>query len=129
MGETRDDRISFLLQLAQLPAAPKSIPINQLKPFAGTPLENAPPVDLFEFIRTIAVARIMFPTSMVRLSCGREDMSHEAQTLCFLAGANSIFIGDKLLTSSNTKEESDRALLTKLNLYAIHETRSHTSST
>lgn len=129
MGETRDDRISFLLQLANLPTPPKSIPINQLKPFAGTPLENATPLDLFEFIRTIAVARIMFPTSMVRLSCGREDMSEEAQTLCFLAGANSIFIGDRLLTSSNTKEAKDRALLEKLKLHAIHESHSHTQST
>lgn len=123
MGETRDDHISLLLQLTKLPEAPRSIPINQLKPFAGTPLENAPPIDLFEYIRFIAVTRIMFPKSMVRLSCGREDMSDEAQTLCFIAGANSIFIGDKLLTSTNTKQEKDVQMLQKLNLNSQHEPR------
>lgn len=123
MGESREDRIALLLQLSLLPAAPRSIPINQLKPFEGTPLENAPPIDLFEYIRFIAVTRIMFPTSMVRLSCGREDMSEEAQTLCFMAGANSIFIGDKLLTSTNTKHEKDVELLQKLNLNSQHDAR------
>jgi biotin synthase len=122
MGESRDDHISFLLQLANLPSAPKSIPINQLKPFPGTPLENAPPIPLFDYIRVIAVARIMFPTSKIRLSCGRENMSDEAQTLCFIAGANSIFIGDKLLTSTNTAHAKDTALFEKLNIHACHST-------
>lgn len=122
MGETRDDHIDFLLQLASLPQPPKSIPINQLKPFAGTPLENAPPIDFFDYVRVIAVARIMFNTSMIRLSCGRESMSDEAQTLCFMAGANSIFIGDKLLTSSNAAHSDDKRLLNKLQLNHVSAT-------
>jgi len=125
MGETREDRISFLLQLASLPSAPKSIPINQLAPMKGTPLENSPPIDVFEYIRSIAITRIMFPKSMVRLSCGRENMSEEAQTLCFIAGANSIFIGDKLLTSSNITQDKDEALLFKLNLNPHHDERTY----
>jgi biotin synthase len=123
MGETREDRISLLLQLNKLPEPPKSIPINQLKPFAGTPLENAPPIDFFEYVKFIAITRIMFPTSMVRLSCGREDMSDAEQTLCFMAGANSIFIGDKLLTSTNSKQEKDIQLLKKLSLNDKHASR------
>lgn len=115
MGESREDRIAFLLALTTLKKTPKSIPINQLKPVPGTPLANAEPIPLFEYIRTIAIARIMFPKAMVRLSCGREDMSEEAQTLCFMAGANSIFIGDKLLTSTNTQYANDVKLLTELN--------------
>ena len=118
MGETRDDRIQFLLQLSQLPAPPKSIPIHRLIPIAGTPLADRPQIDNFEFIRTIAAARIIMPTSMIRLSAGREDMSPETQTLCFMAGANSIFYGDKLLTTSNPSAESDKLLLEKLGLTA-----------
>jgi biotin synthase len=116
MGETRSDRIGMLLQLTLLPAAPKSIPINKLIPIAGTPLANATEIDNFEFIRMIAVTRIMMPTSMIRLSAGREDMSDEMQTLCFMAGANSIFFGEKLLTAKNPEADKDLELLNKLGL-------------
>lgn len=116
MGETRSDRIGMLLQLTLLPAAPKSIPINKLIPIAGTPLANASAIDNFEFIRMIAVTRIMMPTSMIRLSAGREDMSDEMQTLCFMAGANSIFFGEKLLTAKNPEADRDLELLGKLGM-------------
>ena len=116
MGETRDDRIGLLLQLTMLPAAPKSIPINRLIPIAGTPLADTTQIDNFEFIRTIAVTRLVMPTSMIRLSAGREDMSEETQTLCFMAGANSIFYGEKLLTAKNPEADKDIKLLSKLGL-------------
>jgi len=116
MGETREDRIGFLLKLTELPEVPKSIPINNLIPMAGTPLANQEPIDNFEFIKTVAIARIMFPTSKVRLSAGREKMSQEMQAWCFMAGANSIFIGEKLLTAKNPELHQDRVLLKKLNL-------------
>jgi biotin synthase len=95
MGEMRSDRAAMLGELANLPEHPQSVPINMLVPVAGTPLANVPKLEPFEFIRTIAVARIMMPRSYVRLSAGRESMPDEAQALCFLAGANSIFYGDK----------------------------------
>lgn len=116
MGETRKDRIDFLLQLANLPTPPESVPINRLIPIGGTPLENTPQIDNFEFIRVIAVARIVLPTSVVRLSAGRESMSEEMQALCFLAGANSIFLGEKLLTAKNIPTTQDHDLLSKLGL-------------
>lgn len=114
MGETRQDRIQLLLSLNNLPAPPNSIPINQLIPIPGTPLANQAPIDKFEFIRTIAITRIIFPRSKVRLSAGREKMSDEMQAWCFMAGANSIFIGDKLLTAANSDQHNDIELLTKL---------------
>jgi len=116
MGETREDRIQFLMQLANLPKHPESVPINRLIPIKGTPLESTPPIDNFEFIRTIAIARIIMPTSVVRLSAGRENMSEEMQTLCFLAGANSIFFGERLLTAGNPECDADLALLSKLGM-------------
>lgn len=116
MGEARSDRIGLLLQINKLPATPKSIPINRLIPIAGTPLAQVDQIDNLEFIRTIAVTRLVAPTAMIRLSAGREDMSEEMQTLCFMAGANSIFYGEKLLTTKNPEADKDMALLNKLGL-------------
>jgi biotin synthase len=116
MGETREDRIGMLVALATLPAHPESVPINLLVRVAGTPLDGAPPLEPFEFVRMIAVARISMPASMVRLSAGREAMSDEMQALCFLAGANSIFCGEKLLTTPNPERDHDRALMDRLGL-------------
>jgi biotin synthase len=116
LGENQDDRIALLVQLANLEKPPESVPINRLVVMKGTPLEQMTPVDNIDFIRTIAVARIVMPTSYVRLSAGRENMSAEMQALCFLAGANSIHTGDKLLTISNPSLEQDQQLLTKLGL-------------
>lgn len=116
MGESRLDRINLLLQLQQLKNPPTSIPINKLIPMQGTPLENAIEIDDIEFIKMIAVTRIIFPNSRVRLSAGREHMSDTMQTLCFMAGANSIFIGDTLLTANNPSLKRDRALLKKLGI-------------
>jgi len=116
MGESREDRIQLLLELSKLPQSPQSIPINKLIPIKGTPLEGAEAIDSFEFIRVIAVTRIMFPSSMIRLSAGREEMSEEAQAWCFMAGANSIFIGDKLLTAPNPAQTKDIHLLKKLGI-------------
>jgi len=116
MGETVDDRISMLVTLASLPTPPESVPINMLIPIPGSRLANAAPIDPFDFIRTIALARILMPTSYVRLSAGRTDMSDETQALCFLAGANSIFVGDTLLTADNPGEDHDSALFRRLGL-------------
>jgi biotin synthase len=116
MGETRADRIGMIATLASLPAHPESVPINMLVRVAGTPLADQPPLDPFEFVRTIAVARVTMPRSVVRLSAGREDMSEETQALCFLAGANSIFYGPKLLTTPNPERDRDRVLMDKLGL-------------
>jgi biotin synthase len=116
MGETRADRIELLLQLANLPSPPKSVPINRLIPIKGTPLEKTPIIDNIEFIRTIAITRIMMPTSVVRLSAGRDTMSEEMHTLCFLAGANSIFYGDTLLTAANPEGDKDLRLFKKLGM-------------
>jgi biotin synthase len=110
MGETEEDRLMLLTELAQLDPVPESIPINCLVPIAGTPLEMAPPVDSFELVRLIATARIGFPKARVRLSAGRDRMSRELQVLCFLAGANSIFFGDKLLTAANPAASEDARL-------------------
>jgi biotin synthase len=116
MGETRADRIGMIAALASLPVHPESVPINMLVRVAGTPLADQPPLDPFEFVRTIAVARITMPRSVVRLSAGREDMSEQTQALCFLAGANSIFYGPKLLTTPNPERDRDRVLMDKLGL-------------
>ncbi|WP_149196357.1 biotin synthase BioB [Luteimonas suaedae] len=119
MGETRRQRAGLLQTLATLPAHPDSVPVNRLVQVAGTPLAERNTVaelDPFEFVRTIAVARILMPKSMVRLSAGREEMSDELQALCFLAGANSIFYGEKLLTTGNPDTERDLALFTRLGL-------------
>ncbi len=123
MGETREDRISLLHQLVSLPKAPDSVPINQLIPIPGTPLgDKKTSIDKFEFIRTIAVARIIMPSSMLRLSAGRTNMSDEMQALCFMAGANSIFHGDKLLTAANPGHSKDEKLMKTLGLQAVkHE--------
>jgi biotin synthase len=117
LGESRDDRVSLLCELANLPEHPGSVPINQLVKVAGTPLENEPGIEPLEFVRTIAVARLMMPTSWVRLSAGRSAMSDELQSLCFFAGANSIFYGEKLLTTGNPDTARDDALFEKLGLH------------
>ncbi len=119
MGEGREDRAGLLQSLANLPRHPESVPINLLIRIKGTPLENAEPPDPFEFVRTIAVARILMPRSHVRLSAGREGMSDELQALCFLAGANSIFYGDKLLTAGNPECERDQRLFERLGLTPV----------
>ena len=116
MGETNEDRIKMLVYLANMDAPPESVPINKLIRVPGTPLENVPDVDNFDFIRTIALARIIMPKSYVRLSAGREQLSDEMQALCFLAGANSLFYGEKLLTSDNQPPIKDNQLFTKLGL-------------
>jgi biotin synthase len=119
MGESREQRAGLLQALANLPAHPDSVPINRLVEVPGTPLGDAHTstlLDPFEFVRTIAVARIMMPKSMVRLSAGRETMSDELQALCFAAGANSIFYGEKLLTTGNPDTERDMALFARLGL-------------
>ncbi|MFM1886373.1 MAG: biotin synthase BioB [Pseudomonadota bacterium] len=116
MGETRADRAGMLVTLANLPEHPQSVPINQLVQVQGTPLAGTQRADHFEFIRTIAVARILMPASQVRLSAGRQEMSDEAQALAFMAGANSIFYGEKLLTTGNPDVERDRALLARLQI-------------
>ena len=116
MGESARDRALLLLTLAQLPEHPQSVPINQLVRVPGTPLADAAPVDPFDFVRTIAVARIMMPRAQVRLSAGRETMSDELQALALLAGANSIFFGEKLLTTGNPDVARDQALLARLGM-------------
>lgn len=116
MGESRRDRIRMLQQLVNLPQHPQSVPINQLVPVEGTPLEDQPPLEELEFVRTLAVARILMPNSYVRLSAGRERMGDAMQALAFMAGANSIFYGDKLLTTSNPQQSRDRRLLEDLGL-------------
>ncbi len=116
MGEDAVDRVSLLVTLANLPVPPESVPINRLIPIPGTPLADAQPLDPIEFVRTIALARILMPTSMVRLSAGRTAMSDELQALCFFAGANSIFVGDTLLTADNPSEDHDGALFRRLGL-------------
>jgi biotin synthase len=119
MGEGLDGRVGMIATLASLPVHPESVPINMLVQVEGTPLAGTPALDPLEFVRTIAVARICMPASMVRLSAGREEMSEETQALCFLAGANSIFYGPKLLTTPNPGRDRDMALLDKLGLRAM----------
>ena len=124
MGESRHDRVGLLHTLSQLPSVPHSIPINQLIPIPGTPLETKEALDPFEFVRTIAVARVMFPASYVRIAAGREQMSDEMQALCFLAGANSVFRGEKLLTNKNPSLDEDDRLFSQLGLYREESTAS-----
>jgi biotin synthase len=116
MGETRTDRAGLIANLANLPVPPQSVPINNLIQVPGTPMDDVEPIDEFEFIRTIAVARITMPTSYVRLSAGRESMNDQMQALCFMAGANSVFYGEELLTTNNASVEHDRALMAKLGI-------------
>ncbi len=116
MGETREGRAGLIAQLANLPTFPESVPINDLVRVPGTPLADTPQLDPLEFVRTIAVARITMPTARVRLSAGRQAMSEAVQALCVLAGANSLFYGDKLLTTGNPEFEKDQALMAKLGL-------------
>ncbi len=116
MGESRGDRARMLLELANLPEPPQSVPINMLVRVPGTPLADVEDLDVFEFVRTIAVARILMPTSSVRLSAGRTEMTREAQSLCFLAGANSVFGGDKLLVTANPEQDEDMQLFETLGI-------------
>jgi biotin synthase len=118
MGESEEDRIAMLQTLARLDPHPESVPINALVPVEGTPLADRKPVSSWEFVRMIATARILLPRSMVRLSAGRLQLSDEAQALCFLAGANSIFAGDRLLTTPNPSADADRRLFSQLGLHA-----------
>lgn len=119
MGEKREDRIGLLMELANLPAHPDSVPINMLVKIAGTPLGDVDDLEPFEFVRTIAIARIIMPKSFVRLSAGREKMNEQLQAWCFFAGANSIFYGEKLLTTSNPETHADRLLFEKLGIHAL----------
>jgi biotin synthase len=119
MGECEQDRVDMLVTLANLPKPPESVPINMLIPIAGTPLAKSKPIGGIEFVRIVALARIMMPTSFVRLSAGRSAMTDETQALCFLAGANSIFIGDTLLTAGNPEEAADQKLFRRLGLQAL----------
>jgi biotin synthase len=116
MGESRKDRAGLLISLANLPTQPQSVPINLLVQVEGTPLNGTDNLDALEFIRTIAVARLMMPKSFVRLSAGRENMSDEMQAMCFLVGANSIFYGDKLLTTDNPDANHDQQLFKRLGI-------------
>ncbi len=116
MGEALADRAGLLVQLANLPVHPESVPINQLVPVSGTPLADAQALDPFDFVRTIAVARILMPASHVRLSAGREAMNEQTQALAFFAGANSIFYGEKLLTTPNPDADADRTLFARLGI-------------
>jgi biotin synthase len=116
MGETRADRVGLLHQLATLPVHPESLPVNDLMPIPGTPLGGSDPVDPLEFVRMIAVARLVCPKSVVRIAAGREHMTKELQALCFLAGANSIFVGGRLLTTNNPDRNTDEALLADLKM-------------
>jgi biotin synthase len=116
MGESRLQRAGLIAELANLEPYPESVPINNLVAVPGTPLADAPPLDPFEFVRTIAAARITMPRTMVRLSAGREQMDDSVQALCLLAGANSIFYGDRLLTTSNPQANRDRQLFDRLGL-------------
>ncbi len=125
MGEKEHDRASLLRILSEMNPHPESVPVNALVAVKGTPMEGRPPVDAFDMVRMIAVARIVMPKSRVRLSAGRSEMSAEAQALCFMAGANSIFYGEKLLTTENNDAAEDRALIDRLGLKVRETTESH----
>jgi biotin synthase len=118
LGESRRERAGLIAQLANMEPYPESVPINNLVQVEGTPLTGTEAIDPFEFVRTIAIARITMPRAMVRLSAGREQMNEALQAMCFLAGANSIFYGDQLLTTSNPQAEADRKLLERLGIRA-----------
>jgi biotin synthase len=119
LGETNADRISMLVALANMDEPPESVPINQLIKIPGTPMANQTDIDCFDFVRTIALARILMPHAYIRLSAGREQMSDELQALCFLAGANSLFYGETLLTTANPLPEQDNALFQRLGLQKL----------
>jgi len=119
MGDQRDDRVGLLQQLANLPHHPESVPINMLVKIEGTPLADVADLDPFEFVRTVAVARILMPESYVRLSAGRQEMNDEAQALCFMAGANSIFYGERLLTTDNPEANHDQQLFKRLGIHPL----------
>jgi biotin synthase len=125
MGEAREDRVGLIVALATLPRHPESVPINMLVRVAGTPLGEAAALDALEFVRTIAVSRITMPASFVRLSAGREEMNEETQALCFLAGANSIFAGPKLLTTPNPEREADGRMFERLGLVPMASPEVH----
>lgn len=127
MGETKTDRYGLLQQLANQTPHPESVPINQLVKVKGTPLQNEEKLDIFDFVRMIATARILMPSSYVRLSAGRLQLSEEAQALCFIAGANSIFMGDKLLTTPNPESNEDLQLLDKLGMKLFSESKYQTA--
>ena len=129
MGESSNDRVGLLKQLANMPQHPESVPINMLVKVAGTPLEDATDLEPFDFVRTIAVARIMMPQSHVRLSAGREEMNEQMQALCFFAGANSIFYGEKLLTTANPAAEADMQLFAKLGIQPEASAQEETAET
>ena len=116
MGENRNDRVGLLQQLANLPEHPESVPINMLVKIEGTPLSDVDDLDPFEFVRTVAVARILMPKSYVRLAAGRQEMNDEAQALCFMAGANSMFYGERLLTTDNPEATHDHQLFQRLGI-------------
>jgi biotin synthase len=118
MGESINDRCAMLVELANLPRHPESVPVNALVPVKGTPLGDREPVEALELVRMVACARVMMPASVVRLSAGRSRLSEEAQMLCFMAGANSIFFGEKLLTTGNPDTDADRRLLKQAGLTA-----------
>ncbi len=124
MGEEIKDRTNMLVTLANLPEHPQSVPINVLTPIKGTPLEDAKPIDVFDLVRMIATARIIMPATYIRLSSGRSKMSDSTQALCYFAGANSTFIGDKLLTTGNPSTDKDRILFDKLNLKSFEHRES-----
>ena len=128
MGESRRDRAGLLMELADLPQHPESVPINMLVQVDGTPLYGTDALDPLEFVRTIAVARVVMPASRVRLSAGRTSMSEEIQALCFLAGANSIFCGEKLLTTPNPSQDADMRLLERLGLKAAASSKVDTAA-
>jgi biotin synthase len=128
LGEKVADRIKLIQQLSSLTPQPESVPVNMLVQVEGTPLNGKAAVDPIEFVRVIAVARIVLPQSMVRLSAGRMEMSDELQALCFCAGANSIFAGDKLLTTANPSEDTDRALLDKLGMRFVESSKTSSST-
>lgn len=128
MGEQKQDRINLLVTLANLPKHPESVPINMLVKVKGTPLENEDDLEPFEFLRTIAVARIIMPQSYVRLSAGREQMNEQMQSLAFLAGANSIFYGEKLLTTDNPESNSDKALFRKLGINGLNDLKTQANN-
>jgi biotin synthase len=127
LGEDRRARAELLLELASLDPQPESVPVNTLVPIEGTKLERAQPVDWSELVRVVAAARLLMPRAVIRLSAGRTELTEEAQALCFLAGANSIFVGDELLTTPNPRPASDAALLAKLGLNALADGASDAS--
>ena len=129
MGEEQSDRVGLLQALANLDPHPESVPVNLLVKIEGTPLQSADELDVFEYIRCIAVARILMPQSLVRLSAGRQSLSDEAQAMCFLAGANSIFYGERLLTTDNPEADADQQLFQRIGIHAMEPAADQAVST